>query len=101
MFLLARAEPAKPGVFSTPLFRALACCSYSFYMLHAFVGEGVFGIASKLIVHRDSVWMFSLLPVALVVTTLISIASFRFLRIRPGGYLGVLAYVRPRLGARG
>ena len=77
VFLLSRAEPASPGVFSTPLFRALACCSYSFYMLHAFVGEALFWL-SKWIVHRDSVWMFALLPVALVVTTLVSILSFRF-----------------------
>lgn len=88
VFLLARAEPSSPGIFSTPLFRALACCSYSFYMLHAFVGEAVLGLASKWFVHRDSWWMLGLVAFALVVTTGISILSFRFFEDPARRYFG-------------
>ncbi len=78
VFLLARAEPsAGGGVFSTPLFRALASCSYSFYMLHVFVGTVMLGRLPKLI-HVNGLGMFGLAALALVVTTAISILSFRY-----------------------
>lgn len=77
VFLLARAEPSTPGIFSTPLFRALANSSYGFYMLHGFVGAVIVGILPE-VFHLGGIWKLGLTAFALVVTTVISILSFRF-----------------------
>jgi peptidoglycan/LPS O-acetylase OafA/YrhL len=94
VFLLARAEPPSPGILSTRLFRALACCSYSFYMLHAFVGEAILSQASKWIVRRDGLGMFGLVAFALVITTAISILSFRFFEDPARRYFGSMTLRR-------
>jgi peptidoglycan/LPS O-acetylase OafA/YrhL len=77
VFLLALAEPAVPGIFSSSSMRALANCSYGFYMTHAFVG---FLMLSYLpdIFHLDDTWKYGLMACALATTTAISIFSFRF-----------------------
>jgi len=77
VFLLARTEPRTPGIFSTKLFRALANCSYSFYMLHAFVGVMMLHLVPK-VFHLGDAWTLGLCAPALVVTTVISVISFHF-----------------------
>jgi peptidoglycan/LPS O-acetylase OafA/YrhL len=78
VFLLARAEPRAPGIFSTPFFRSLSNSSYGFYMLHVLVGAIVLGIPIR-IFHLDGyASKFILALVALVVTTLAAVLSFRF-----------------------
>jgi peptidoglycan/LPS O-acetylase OafA/YrhL len=77
VFLLARAEPDRPGLFSTPVFRALANCSYGFYMLHVFVGLVMLRLVPK-IFHLGDAWVYALVVPALVATTLLSILSYRY-----------------------
>ena len=78
VFLLCRAEPLTPGMFSNPFFRALANCSYGFYMLHVMIGDIVIGKLSKYLHLNDDAWMFILVPVALLITTAVAVLSFRF-----------------------
>lgn len=86
VFALARAEPPTPGVFSKPLPRALANCSYGFYMLHAFVGAIMISIVPK-IFHLDDAWVFGLAPAALVVTTVLALLSSHFFEIPARRYI--------------
>jgi peptidoglycan/LPS O-acetylase OafA/YrhL len=78
VFLLSRAEPCTPGIFSTRFFRALSNCSYGFYMLHVLIGELVFVHFSKLFHLDNDSWRFILMPVALVATTAAALLSFHF-----------------------
>jgi peptidoglycan/LPS O-acetylase OafA/YrhL len=77
IFLLARCEPATPGLFSSPTARALANCSYGFYMLHAFVGFIMLSYLPR-IFYLDDRWTYGLATCALIMTTAISIPLFRF-----------------------
>lgn len=62
------------------LFRSLAYIgyrSYSFYLMHAIVGQRVFSFATKLTSHGD--WVaFPFLAVALVLTFAVSLAFYNF-----------------------
>lgn len=87
VFLLARAEPKTPGIFSTPLFRELANCSYGFYMLHAFVGVLMLSRLPKILDLGDA-WKFALCAAAFVVTTGISMLSFHFFEDPARRYFG-------------
>jgi peptidoglycan/LPS O-acetylase OafA/YrhL len=78
VFLLARAEPSTPGVFSTPIFRALSNCSYGFYMLHVLIGEIILRLLPKMFHLNQGVWKFVLTPVALLATTAVAILSFHY-----------------------
>lgn len=89
VFLLARAEPAVPGLFSTPLFRALANCSYGFYMLHAFVGVMVLHLVPKFF-HLGDAWIFGLCVPALAVTTASAVISFHFFEAPARRYFSAL-----------
>lgn len=89
VFLLAKAEPERPGIFSTPLFRALANCSYGFYMLHFFIADFMLHIVPQ-VFHLGVVWQFGLCAPALVVTTLISILSFHLFEDPARRYFGAL-----------
>ena len=87
VFLLARAEPKQPGLFSTPLFRALANCSYGFYMLHAFVGFAMLHLVPKTF-HLGDTWVFALVAPALVMTTALSVLSFHYFETPARRYFG-------------
>ena len=78
VFLLARAEPRAPGILSAPFFRALSNCSYGFYMLHILVGDIVLGVPLKIFHIEQDVWRFVLMLLALAVTTIAAVLSFRF-----------------------
>jgi peptidoglycan/LPS O-acetylase OafA/YrhL len=95
VFLLARAEPKRPGLFSTPPFRALADCSYGFYMLHAFVGVTMLQIVPKIFQLGDG-WLFALVAPALVMTAVLSVLSFRYFEAPARRYFSALP-LRPRL----
>ena len=95
VFLLARAEPPTPGVLSRPLFRALANCSYGFYMLHALIAALMLSIVPKLF-HLADASKFSLAAAALVVTTVMSVLSFRYFEDPARRYLGALRIVRTK-----
>jgi peptidoglycan/LPS O-acetylase OafA/YrhL len=96
VFLLARAEPRTPGIFSTPLFRALANCSYSFYMLHAFVAVTMLSIVPK-IFHLDDAWKFGLCAPALAATTVVSVLSFQYFEAPARRYFGALPIGRRKI----
>jgi peptidoglycan/LPS O-acetylase OafA/YrhL len=87
VFLLARAEPKEPGVFSTPFFRGLANCSYGFYMLHALIGAAMLSVLPR-VLHLDEEWKFGLAAAAMVVTTVVAVLSFRFFEDPARQYLG-------------
>jgi peptidoglycan/LPS O-acetylase OafA/YrhL len=89
VFLLARAEPKLPGLFSTPPFRALANCSYSFYLLHALVGVAMLLVVPK-IFHLGDAWLFALVAPALIMTTALSILSFHYFEAPARRYFGKL-----------
>jgi len=89
VFLLACAEPKQAGLFSTPIVRALANCSYGFYMLHAFVGMAMLYVVPK-IFHLGDAWKFALVAPALVVTTVLSILSFHYFETPARRYFGTL-----------
>jgi peptidoglycan/LPS O-acetylase OafA/YrhL len=89
VFLLACAEPKRTGLFSTPIFRALANCSYGFYMLHAFVGMAMLYVVPK-IFHLGDAWKFALVAPALVLTTVLSILSFHYFEAPARRYLSAL-----------
>jgi peptidoglycan/LPS O-acetylase OafA/YrhL len=89
VFLLARAEPPKPGLLSRPVPRALANCSYSFYMLHAFVGVFLVSVVPR-VFHLNSDWQFGMAAVAIAATTAVSILSYRFFESPARRYLGSL-----------
>jgi peptidoglycan/LPS O-acetylase OafA/YrhL len=89
VFLLARTEPAIPGVFSRPFARALANCSYGFYMWHAVVGATLLSLMPK-VLHLREAWTFPLAVAAIILTTLISIGSYRFFESPARRYLGSL-----------
>jgi peptidoglycan/LPS O-acetylase OafA/YrhL len=87
VFLLARAEPSTPGWFSSPTARALANCSYGFYMLHAIVGQAMLHTAPKYL-HLDDAWTFALTPLAFVATTVLAVLSFRYFEDPARRYFG-------------
>lgn len=89
IFALAKAEPSMPGVFSKPLPRALANCSYGFYMLHAFVAAIMIGFVAK-VLHLDDSWKYGLAVAAIPVTTALSVASFRFFETPTRKYLSAV-----------
>jgi len=95
VFLLARAEPAKPGIFSTPFFRALSNCSYGFYMLHALIGAAMISVLPR-VFHLDDNWKFGLAAAAMVVTTVAAVLSFRFFEDPARRYLGALPIWRTK-----
>jgi peptidoglycan/LPS O-acetylase OafA/YrhL len=95
VFLLARAEPKQPGLFSAALFRALANCSYGFYMLHAFVGYAMLQLVPKMF-HLGDAWLFALVAPALVMTTALSVLSFYYFETPARRYFGALR-LRPKL----
>jgi peptidoglycan/LPS O-acetylase OafA/YrhL len=77
VFIMVAAEPENAGVLSRPLARMLANASYSFYLLHVLVGT----LILRTLVHHlglPAMTTYALAPVAMLVTTLLSIASFRF-----------------------
>ncbi len=78
VFLLARAEPHSPGIFSTRFFRMLSNCSYGFYMLHVLVGDIVLGVPIRVFHLDGGVWRFVLTLVGIVVSTIVAVLSFRF-----------------------
>lgn len=77
VFVMAAAEPDRPGVLSRPLARDLANASYSFYLLHIPVAD----VVLRSLVHRLG-WpptaTYALAPVALIVTAVLSVVSFRY-----------------------
>jgi peptidoglycan/LPS O-acetylase OafA/YrhL len=77
VFLLARSEPRKPGIFSGSFCRALANCSYGFYMWHALVGATILGLLPKFL-HLTDTWKFVLAGAGIVVTTVVAVLSFNF-----------------------
>jgi len=89
VFLLARAEPQNPGIFSKPLFRSLANCSYGFYMLHALVGAVMLARLPR-VLHLGDTARFGLAAVALVVTTALAILSYQFFEDPARRYIGSL-----------
>jgi peptidoglycan/LPS O-acetylase OafA/YrhL len=91
IFLLALAEPMTPGVFSRPLPRALANCSYGFYMLHVFVGDVMLGLVPRAF-HIVGAWKFAFVLPALAATTLIAMLSFRVLEDPARRYFGGLQF---------
>jgi peptidoglycan/LPS O-acetylase OafA/YrhL len=95
IFLLARCEPATPGLFSSPPARALANCSYGFYMLHAFVGFAMLSYLPR-VFYLDDQWTYGLAACALIVTTAISIPLFRFFEDPARRYLGAGPGSRPQ-----
>jgi peptidoglycan/LPS O-acetylase OafA/YrhL len=89
VFLLACAEPKQPGLFSKPLFRALANCSYGFYMLHAFVGVAMLHLVPKFL-HLGDAWAFALVAPALIITTVLSVLSFHYFETPARRYFSAL-----------
>lgn len=89
VFLLARAEPKTPGIFSRPFFRALANCSYGFYMLHALIGAVIISFLPK-VLHLNDAWKFGLAAAAMGITTFAALFSFRFLEDPARRYFGAL-----------
>ena len=96
VFLLARAEPPTPGLFSAPWVRALSNCSYGFYMLHAFVGVLVLHLVPKFF-HLGSAWVFGLCVPALALTTALAIISFHFFEAPARRYFSGLRMRREEL----
>jgi peptidoglycan/LPS O-acetylase OafA/YrhL len=96
VLLLALSEPAHPGVLSRPLPRALANCSYGFYLLHAFVGAAILGVVPKYL-HLPDAWKFALVPIALILTTATAMLSFRVFENPARLYLGALRFRRSNL----
>ena len=99
VLLLALAEPMTPGVFSRPLPRALANCSYGFYMLHAFVGGITLSLVPKAL-HIAAAWKFALVLPALAATTLIAMQSFRVFEDPARRYFGTLHFRSGNLGRK-
>ena len=89
VFLLACAEPKRRGLFSTPLFRALANCSYGFYMLHAFVGLTMLHLVPKFL-HLGDAWAFALVVPALIMTTVLSVLSYHYFEAPARRYFSAL-----------
>jgi peptidoglycan/LPS O-acetylase OafA/YrhL len=77
VFLLAKSEPAVPGILSKPFPRALANSSYGFYLLHASVGAFIFGRAVKTF-HLANGEMYAVVPVAIAATAALAVLSFRY-----------------------
>ena len=95
VFLLARAEPVIPGTLSKPLPRALANCSYGFYMLHALVGGMMLSLVPKVIYLSDA-WKYGMAAAAILVTTMTAIISFRFFENPARRYFGSLRFRRTK-----
>jgi len=93
VFLLARAEPANPGILSKRLPRALTDCSYGFYMLHALVASVVLGFIPKLF-HLGPTGRFALTPIAIVATTTLAVLSFRMFEDPARRYISALRLPR-------
>ena len=87
VFVMVAAEPERPSVLSRPFARKLANASYGFYLLHVFVGM----LLLRTLVHRLG-WppaaTYAMAPVAVVVTTVLSIASFQYFEDPLRRYLG-------------
>lgn len=87
VFVMVAAEPERPGALSRPFARSLANASYGFYLLHIPVAD----IVLRSLVHRlrwPATATYALAPVAIVVTTALAIASFRFFEDPLRRYLG-------------
>jgi peptidoglycan/LPS O-acetylase OafA/YrhL len=96
IFLLAKTEHQNSGLLSTPAFRALANCSYGFYLLHMFVGYFMLGSIPNAF-HLGVMWKYSLFVFALVATTLVSVLSFHFFENPVRRYLSGLKMQRVKL----
>jgi len=87
VFVMAAAEPERPGVLSRPFARDLANASYGFYLLHIPVAD----VVLRSLVHRlgwPAAATYALAPIAIVITTALSIVSFRYFEEPLRRYLG-------------
>ena len=87
VFVMVAAEPERPGILSMPFARRLANASYGFYLLHVPIAD----ILLRSLVHRlgwPAATTYALAPVAIVVTTILAIISFRYFENPLRYYLG-------------
>jgi len=87
VFVMVAAEPERPGLLSRPFARNLANASYGFYLLHIPVAD----IVLRSLVRRLSfppAATYALAPVAIIVTTMLAVASFRYFEDPLRRYLG-------------
>ena len=87
VFVMVVAEPERPGVLSRPFAHLLANASYGFYLWHIPVAD----VVLHSLVHRlgwPAASTYALAPIAIVATTALSIASFRYFENPLRRYLG-------------
>jgi peptidoglycan/LPS O-acetylase OafA/YrhL len=87
VLVMALAEPEQRGVLSRPWARTLANASYGFYLLHALVAPVLLGaLVRRLGLPKEAT--YALAPVAILVTTVLAIASFRYFEDPARRFLG-------------